>query len=244
MTVVGLVCAQSRPSEPEDLAHRIGRMSDPEKVTAARSLLDRGVPDASEVDDLAILARSGGGTLILPILEAKIEEILKAANPKDCFTDKSVDPERVVNQLWFTISWVGTQQSLREAAKLLKIDEKRFDRVVYLTMTSAHSSGRGFTVAYQGFDLGDPAVDKRIWAWAEPLLMEELPRVGSALHEGDRGTRRAWADAIAERYGAAPSAEQWTNDPLVSRLKPEVAGKLYNDVHRFAAEAATKRPRK
>jgi hypothetical protein len=219
-------------------------MSDAEQTAVTRSLLDRGATRGEAGDDLAILALWGRSSLILPMLEAKIEEVLKSPDPTSCFVDKTVDPQHVVMDLWFAIAYAGNEQSLREASKLLKIDEKRFDTIVYKTLSHAIGPRNPFVLAYQGFDIGDPAIDKRIALWAEDFLTPELPRGGNPSWDGVADLRHAWAEALIERYGGVPTDAQWRTDSLASRLKPGLAGAFHSDMRRLAAQASTKSTRK
>jgi hypothetical protein len=222
---------------------RINVMSDAEQVALAKSILDRGVrvPDDSPLD---ILAR-GRSSLILPIIERKIEDVLRSPNPLECFTDKSVDIETTINIYCARIAGAGDQQALQEASKLLKLDEKRFDRMVENTMSAAIGNGHGFTLAYQGFELGDPAIDRRIMAVIEDVLEKELPNIGNPIFENvSVSPRREWAEALVERDGGAPSEAQWAADPIASRLKPALRQAFHNDVVRFSIEAAAKRTQK
>ncbi len=115
--------------------------------------------------------------------------------------------------------------------------------MVARTMYAAY--GRNpFKVAYQGFEIGDPAIDKRLVAWAEEFLSEDLPNLGNSIFDNvSTSPRRLWAEALVDRYGSAPSPTQLKKDPIASRLKPGLAMLDY-DVHRFAVEAAEKRARK
>jgi hypothetical protein len=178
------------------------------------------------------------------MMEAKIEEVIKSPVPLDCFTNKTVEPQKAVFELWATMAQAGDLQALREASKLLKIDEKRFDRMVYNTMAAAISRGNPFTLLYQGFDLGDPAIDKRLVAFAEGLLKEELPKLGNPIFDTPSSPRRQWAEVLVDRYGAAPTESQWSTDALASRLRPEISKQLHNDLIRFATDAAQRRARK
>lgn len=223
---------------------RINRMSDAEQTALAKSLVDQGVPVGRPGDVLSILA-AGRSSLILPIIEQKVEQVLISPNPLDCFTDRTVDVQRTLNVLWMTIANVGDQQALRETSKLLKLDEKRFDRMVDNTMSAAISNGHGFTLAYQGFELGDPAIDKRIMAVIEDVLEKELPNIGNPIFENvSVSPRREWAEALVERDGGAPSEAQWAADPIASRLKPAVRQAFHDNVVRFSIEVAAKRTQK
>jgi hypothetical protein len=219
-------------------------MSDAEQVALAKSILDRGIPTGELGDAVAILTR-GRSSLILPLFEKKIEECLTASSTRDCFTDKSVEPERTILRIANAIADAANQQALGEASKLIKVDEKRFDFMVRKTLIAAAAGHNPFVIAYQGFDIGDPAVDKRIAAWADEWLADEVRKVGNPIYDGVTiDPRHQWAEAMVNRYGAVPTPEQWTLDPIVSRVKPATSGLLYRDVHRFAAEVVAKRGRK
>src|SRR6266498_614452 len=198
-----LIAAAQSPSNETPL-DRMNRLSDAEQIALAKSIVDRGLPYGAPADTLYSLAM-GRSSVILPILEAKIEEVLKAPDPAACFTDESVKPDAVILHLQATIWQTGSLQALREASKLLKIDEKRFDKMVARTMYAAYSRNP-FKVAYQGFEIGDPAIDKRLVDWAEEILSGELPNLGNPLFDKVEGSpRRQWAEALVDQYGAAPS---------------------------------------
>jgi hypothetical protein len=241
-TLAAVLIAGAQSPSNETPLDRMNRLSDAEQVALAKSIVDRGLPYGAPADTLYSLAM-GRSSVILPILEAKIEEALKASNPLDVFTDKTANPEAIIIYLWRTIVQVGDKQALLEASKLLKIDEKRFDRMVAHTMYAAYSRNP-FKVAYQGFEIGDPAIDKRLVDWAEGVLSAELPNLGNPIFDNVSGSpRRQWAEALVDRYGAVPSPTQWMKDPIASRLRPGLAALDY-DVRRFAVEAAAKRVRK
>jgi hypothetical protein len=241
-TLAVAVLAVAQSASQENPLDRLNRMTDAEQIALAKSWLDRGLPPADSsvgLDNLAL----GRSSLILPLIEAKIEEVLMAPNPAEFFTDKSVGPDVVIAYLWQTITYVGDRQALLESSKLLKIDEKRFDKMVARTMYAAYSRNP-FKLAYQGFEIGDPAVDKRLLDWAEEYLSKELPNLGNPIFDSvTDSARRQWAEALVDRYGAAPSPMQWMKDPIASRLKPAL-GALDSDVRRFATEAVEKRARK
>jgi hypothetical protein len=69
---------------------------------------------------------------------------------------------------------------------------------------NAFSQRKGFQFAYRGFEIGSPAVDKRIMIWAEGLIgVGEEPN--RAIFFGkDRG--------YAGRTRTPPDAYQWTKD--------------------------------
>jgi hypothetical protein len=241
-TLAAVLIAGAQSSSNETPLDRMNRLSDAEQIALAKSIVDRGLPYGAPADTLYSLA-VGRSSVILPILEAKIEEALKAPNPLDVFTDKTANPEAIIIYLWRTIVQVGDKQALLEASELLKIDEKRFDRMVAHTMYAAYNRNP-FKVAYQGFDIGDPAIDKRLVDWAEESLSAELPKLGNPLFDNvSDSPRRQWAEALVDRYGAVPTPTQWMKDPIASRLRPGLAILDY-DVRRFTVEAAEKRARK
>jgi hypothetical protein len=116
------------------------------------------------IEPLGVLIRTRG-SLVLPMMERKIEEVLKSSSPLDCFTDKTVDPQRFVDLAASNIAHAGDEYALKEVSKLIALDEKRFDLLVRNTLLAAENRRNPFAVAYRGFEIGDPAVDKRIVAW-------------------------------------------------------------------------------
>lgn len=145
---VAVAARQSAPGQ-KNIVDRANAMSETETVAYVNSILDQGVPVGEQGSGLYALV-VGRSPLVLPMLERKIEEVLKSPTPLDCFKNKATDPQVAVLFLWTTIAEAGNQQSLQEASKLLKIDEKRFDRLVYNTLAQAISLRNPFTVAYQG----------------------------------------------------------------------------------------------
>jgi len=200
-------------------------------------------------------AESGGGVLTmlilnksevtLPLIERKIEEVLRSASPLECFTDKSVDPQKFVDLAAAMIVYAGDEQALKEASKLMKIDEKRFGWMVGRILQQAGPYRNPFSVAYRGFEIGDPAVDSRIAPWFESRLdraeaLVRQPGVGATDFEVRR-LRQWWGEAVVEKYGGVPTESQWTADPLAQRLTAPRAEVLHDDVMRAAREAVQKR---
>jgi hypothetical protein len=165
----------------------------------ARGML---VPAASAISVL-VRARSA---IVLPILEKKVEEVLVSKTPLDYFTDKTVDPKRFVDLGASTIAEANNELALRELSKLMRLDEQRFSRlhVVQRVLFGAQNIGNPYVLAYRGLEIGDPAIDRGIVAWAEELLGDETKRFSNPSDENMRGQRWAWAEALVQRYGGAP----------------------------------------
>jgi hypothetical protein len=201
-------------------------MSEAEQVAYVTSNLNRGMPVAlNDPLNMLVLSRS---SLVLPMLEKKIEEALASRNPLDCFTDKTVNPQKFVDAVAWTIPGAGDQQTLREISKLIAIDEKRFGMLVNLALLNAEGHRNPFEAAYRGFEIGDPAVDKRIEAWAEQQFADK-----PAFRQGQ--LKDMWAGAMAEKYGAAPNEVTWANDPIASRITPELAASLHDEMLRLGS---------
>jgi hypothetical protein len=85
--------AQQDPAAgQEPLARRILRMREADQIAYINLELDRGMPvDQNGPFGMLLLNRS---SLVLPMLETKIEEVLRSPNPLNCFTDKTVNPEK------------------------------------------------------------------------------------------------------------------------------------------------------
>jgi hypothetical protein len=231
-----LGAAQQQPApRQESLANRILRMSEADQVSYVNSRLDQGLVGVDDdAIDVLVLNRS---SLVLPMIEKKIEEVIKSRSPLDSFTDKAADPQKFIDLAASLVPCAGDEYALKEASKLLAVDERRFGMLVRNTLLAAENLRNPFTVAYRGFEIGDPAVDKRIVAW-----------VGSqfdvAPEFGHRQLKHWWAEAMAEKYGAAPTEGNWANDPITTRIQPELAASLHDEILRLGAEAFEKQTKK
>jgi hypothetical protein len=221
--------------EQESLANRIPRMSEADQLSYLDRRLNEGLrPVPDDAVDVLILSRS---SLVLPIMERKIEEVLKSSDPLECFTDKTADPKWFVDVAALSIAWSGDEQALKEISKLIAIDGKRFGRLVRNTMLAAQNRRNPFVVAYRGLDLGDPAVDKRILAWVEEHLDTKVEFALGQIHHW-------WAEAMVERYGGVPLEVQWVDDPIASRISRQLADSVHDEIFRLAAEARDKQAKK
>ena len=180
--------------------------------------------------------------IALPLIEQKIEEVLRSRSVSSCFNDKSVDPKRFVGRAMLAIATAGDLEALKQSSKLIKIDEKRFGDMVDRTLSGALGYRNPFTVAYQGLELNDPVLDSRIGDWARAQLRERTHILPGAAEAETLEVREWLAQAVVKRYGAAPSEKQWAKDPLISRLPPLLTAGLHDHVMSLAAEAAKKSP--
>jgi hypothetical protein len=220
--------------EPEPVSSRILKWSEAEQTTWLNGHLADGMPP-NEAITMLVLNKSA---LTLPILENKIEEILRSRSPQELFTNPSADPQRVAGVAAAMIAYAGDEQALREESKLMKIDEQRFGKLVDLTLFHAINRANPFTLAYKGFEIGDPAIDKRIIAWIENEFGFE-----HGTKDPMRGVtaKRFWAEAMVDRYNGAPTPSQWATDPVAPRLKSENDASLHEQMIRLTSEAVLKR---
>jgi hypothetical protein len=188
--------------------------------------------DLGDVLNSLVLGKS---SLTLPLMEQKIEQVLQSKSPSECFTDKSVNPERFAYLVAEAIAYAGNDEAMRQVAKLTKLDEKRFDDLVVRVLMAAENRGnpenRGdpYIVAYHALDIGEPLVDKRIYAWVQAGLAEkEATRI--------RDLRKFWAEAMVDRYDGVPTESQWATDPFVSRLNPSDELELHKALIGYAVQ--------
>ena len=233
VTAAAVAVPQSFPAQ-EPVPRRILAMSDGDQIAFTKSSLDDGVrgEQGSALNMLALNRSS----LILPIIEKKIEDVLKSANPAECFANKNVDPKTFVGYAAAAISQVGDEQSLIEASKLLKLDKKRFDRLVEATLSAA-ISGNPFVLAYKGMDMEDPALDKRIASWVDLMLAKRLP-------DDQNSLERRWAEVMVDRYKGVPIQSEWLRDPIVSRMNPVIVESLRKEMFRLLQISWDRHPRR
>jgi len=248
-SLAGAPSASGQPT-PNTPAWRLVRASEDDQVKAVNSVLDQGMrPDLLPGISLLIFNKS---SLVLPLFEKKIEQVLKSTCSPACFTDKNVNPQKFVDAAGWVIADTGDEQALKEISKLMKLDEKRFSPLVGVALDQSSRNHNPFAVAYHGSAIGDPAVDKRIGAWAESKLATDPAERARADAVARRlGARTApapsdkmkhlWAEALLDKYGNVPNEAQWATDPIASGLNATLAGALHNEVLQFALEAQEKR---
>jgi len=242
--VAGLAAAQQQTtSEQEPLAWRILKWSEADQVSWINTTLAMGIPP--ELGGALGSLAANKGSLTLPLIEQKIEEVLRSQSPLDLFIDKTIDTQKFIALAVSAITYEGDELALREVSKLLHLDAKRFDDAVEVTMIESRTNP--FLLAYQGFAIGDPALDTRIAAWAEwELAANNKPPLPPALLAKRRGkvvlidpppepdgggaTRQSWAEAMVAKYGGVPSEAQWQSDPIASRLSAPMARSLHDDM--------------
>src|SRR6266568_8328496 len=138
--VVGIAaitaCGAPQPHAQQAMPNRILTLSDAEQIAFTTAYLNRGMPvgDDQGAGDMTYLVLNRS-SLVLPIIETKIEQVLKSPNPQDCFSVRNVDPHRFVGAAANEITYAADEQALKHAIKLLKFDEKRFGWMAESTLS-------------------------------------------------------------------------------------------------------------
>ncbi len=247
--LVGSAAEAAGQGVPDTPAWRLLRASEAEQIAAVNAWLDRGSPPD---DDIGVLTNAKS-SLALPLFEARIECVLRST-PGACFTENGVDPELFVYKAAMGIVYAGDEEALRQMAKLVELDAARFGPLVGRTLDHAKNYSKShnpFVVAYSGFELRNPELEKLILAWAEKKLSVD-PEERARAEEAARGfgppppppaekMKHYWAEAMVDKYGYTPPEADWTSDPIASRLSPPLAQSLHDDVLRLAAEVMLRR---
>jgi hypothetical protein len=193
-------------------------MSEAEQVEFVNLVLEQHFPE-NDGDRFSLLLVNRSA-LVIPLIESKIEMEIR----------NSSRSERFIDLASAMIAYAGDEHSVRAISMLIRIDERRFGTFIGRTLDNAGKWRNPFGVAYQALDLGDGTVAGYTAAWAESALASDR-------------MQRAWAEAMLDKYGKAPSETEWATDPISSRLKDR-ASELRQSVVRFAAEAQSKRERR
>jgi hypothetical protein len=219
---------------PTTSARDLSQSSEASQREWIRSELDRGVLTPTDTLGVLVLTNS---SLAIPLIEKKIEEVLHSNSPADCFSDKSVNPNRFVDLAAGVIAYAADQEAMKAIDRLMKIDEERFGPLVASALWRSYGTGKTAALAYHGLDLGNAAMTHRIIEWVEPVLADANRRAAAL------SFKQWWADAMVGRYGGSPTDLQWASDPIASRLKPQLAESLHNDMIRLTVGAVQKRAR-
>lgn len=171
--------------------------------------LDSGMPGYTDTLHSFTIGRSA---LAVPLIEAKMEQVLKSPAPGDCFTDKSVDVSRFLAAAGVTIAGAGDAEAMKALDKLTRIDEKQFGGLVEMTLSAAYGRPKVVAVAYAGLDLANPAMRPHITNWIEERLSDKSPTAVALF-------KKWWAQALLDRYSVVPTEAQWANDPIASQLQ-------------------------
>jgi hypothetical protein len=207
-------CSTAQESLPT--ARGILQLSETAQIEFVNRTMDLAFPD-DRGDQMTMLIINHS-SLVLPLIEGKIEDHLRAASSTERFID-------IASEM---IAYAGDQESLRAISKLITLDESRFVPLVKRTLDNAGNWRNPFNVAYQGLEIGDKAISQFAMAWAEGALSSSR-------------MQRAWAEAMLDRYGRLPGDPEWTNDPIASRLKGGASAELRQNIVRFTAEEQRKR---
>lgn len=126
------------------------------------SALDRGLP--AELGHRVTGIARARGSVVVPVIEKKIEEVLKSSSPATCFSDPTVDPRRFVGLATGLIESAEDENALKAASMLMRIDEARFGPMVQMVFLNADGCRNPFIVAYRGLDRrpGDQSTGHRL----------------------------------------------------------------------------------
>jgi hypothetical protein len=232
---------QDASGEPNTFPFQLLKWSAADQAAWVNSTLDKGMPP--DLGGALTILAINKSSLVLPLMEQKIEQVLQSPSPAECFTDKTVNPEKFVYLDAATIAYAGNDEAMRQVAKLVKLDEKRFDDLVGRTLMETESLGnpenRGdpYIVAYHALEIGEPLVEKRIHAWVQARFSEKA-------EDRVRDLRKFWAEAMVDRYNGVPTESQWATDPFVSRLNPSDEPAVHKDMLGYAIAVVERRAKR
>jgi len=219
LAVLASLSATMDGQEVIPTARTVLDLSEGEQIAFINRTMDLGFPE-NRADQMTMLIINRSA-LMVPLIEAKLEEALKSAPAPKGFVETASE----------MIAYAGDERALRAVGKLLAIDENRFGRLVGRTLDNAGSWRNPFSVVYRGLEIGDEAVSRRMAAWVESALASNT-------------MQRTWAEAMLDRYGKVPGDSEWATDPIVSRLNGQASPGLRRSVMRLATEVQRKRERR
>jgi hypothetical protein len=225
------------------------KASEAEQIAWINAYLARGMPVKDPDAGILTMLVLNKSTVALPLIERKIEQILRSPSGEDPFTEASVDPNKFITLAADAIAYAGDEEALRQIRNLIRADESRFLPLVGKTLQEAEARRNPFFLAYAGLGMGDSALDRGISDWTDAELGDRFP----ALFGGGRILRwdnvpasrlqevwHWWAEAMVARYGGVPTEDEWRSDPIASRLKPSLAASLHDEIIRRTSELVEK----
>lgn len=216
LLAVLLVSSSVHGQDVVPAARTILDLSEGEQVAFIRSTMELGFP-INRADQMTMLVINRSA-LALPLIEAKMEEALKAVPPQAAFVETASE----------MIAYAGDESALRAVCKLVALDENKFRQLVGRTLDNAGNWRNPFSIVYRGLEIGNEVVSRYVVVWVESAL-------------ASNGMRRKWAEAMLDRYGKMPADSEWAMDPIVSRLKDRASPELRQSVMRLAEDAKRKR---
>src|ERR1035438_3319066 len=216
LAVLASLSATMDGQEVIPTARAVLDLSEGEQIAFISRTMDLGFPE-NRADQMTMLIINRSA-LTLPLIEAKLEEVLKSTPTPKGFVETASE----------MIAYAGDERALRAVSKLVAIDENRFGRLVGRTLDNARNWRNPFGVVYRGLEIGDEAVSRQMAAWVESALASNT-------------MQRRWAEAMLDRYGKVPGDSEWATDPVVSGLKHGASTELRQRVVRLAVEAQSKR---
>ena len=214
----------------KEAAHLL-KLSEAEQKAYVNSAFDHGLPQAT-VNTVTTLIRERSATLA-PVLGDRVVEALKSPKPIDCFVDKTVDPQASIMAAASAIAYAADENALKELAKILAVDDRRFGWLIGYALSDG-GSRNFFPVAYKGLEIRSAPLEAKMIAWIDKQIQDDPDAADSQL-------KTWWADALVERLGHAASATDWANDPLVKKIKPELAQLERDPVLQLSAQEAQRR---
>jgi hypothetical protein len=223
--------AQSTGPVNDKEAAALLKSNEAEQKAYINSAFDQGLPQAS-VSTVTILVRERSATLA-PVLGARVQQALKSASPIDCFTDKTVEPQSTIMTAASAIAYAADANALKELAKILTIDDRKFGWLVGYALSDG-GSRNFFPVAYSGYEIGSAPLEAKMTLWIEKQLEADDA-------SGEPQVKVWWAETLLERTRHTPTAADWANDPIVKKIKPELEKSVRDNVLRLAAEELQRR---
>jgi hypothetical protein len=203
------------------------QLTESEQTEFASSYINRGMPEDASANTFAHLV-TYRSSMVIPMIERKIEDVLSSTSPSSLFSNARVDPRIFVARAGGMIAYVGNIEAIRAVASLMRIDNAQFAHLASETMGNARNMSQNpMLLAYDALGLDNPDLEPIIVSWASAAL---------ASPNDEWAAVRPLAQAMLGRYNAVPGYSQWKSDPLVSRLPAERADAVHDRVIALASE--------
>lgn len=146
------------------------QITEAEQTEFASSYIDRGMPPGVSATTFADLV-SHRSSIVIPMIERKIENVLSSTSSAGLFSKESIDPTIFAARAGSMIAHAGNIEAIRAVTSLIRINRSRFAHLAVETFGNALRMGLNpMSLGYEALALDDRDLDPLVVNWASSAL--------------------------------------------------------------------------